>query len=115
MKYRRLVLKQLDRLYQKKGPNNFLYADELNGFSPGDEEFLAAIDQLRKEDLIHCTADEKVPGEYGMQARLAVALNPDAVDRVRKELTSWYQDARFLIPAAIALAALLWSIIKELL
>jgi len=90
------------RLYSEKGPNCFAQADTLPASSPVRQSFLAAINQLLREEIIRGIAAGEVHQESGGGQRLALCLNPDKLEEVRKELLIWYRDPGFIIPALIS-------------
>jgi len=113
MEYRKRILKDLLVVYRLKGTTAYVHADELSGMSPGNDEFLAAIDQLLHEGLILGVRGSV--GSDGVGHRLAVALNPHRIKDINKEVRGWHRDPRFVISTALAIAALVWAILKGLL
>ena len=69
MDYRSLILYDLKKLYNEKGPNNFALADTLSCFKAEDQDFLIAMNQLLAEKL--------VIGIETPDKCVAVALNPE--------------------------------------
>lgn len=68
MNHRDAILAELRTLYYAKGPKNFAAADTLRCFSPDDDRFLVALNQL--------LAERKVIGIEAPDGRMGVALNP---------------------------------------
>jgi len=50
--FRKRILKELYKFYKLKGLNNYSLADTLKCFSPGNEKFLSALNQLLREGFI---------------------------------------------------------------
>ena len=93
----------------RRGRTTF-FPDDFPRFSTGEQKFVAALNQLLHEELILVIEGGEVPPESGGGQRLAVCLNPDRVTEVRKELLVWYRDPRFIIPAVIGLAGVVWAV-----
>jgi len=87
----------------------------LRCFRAGDEEWLAAPNQLLEEHLIRGRKAEEVRGVDRSQGRMAIALNSERLKDIIDPLKPWYRDTRFLITSAIAIASLFWAILSTLL
>lgn len=71
MDYRNLILADLRKLWDEKGPGNYFLADTLTSFKAGDQRYLVALNQL--------LAEKVVVGIQGPDERIAVALNPETL------------------------------------
>lgn len=80
--YRRRVLEELYAFYVEHGPNNFLYADQLESWksarSVGDNDvWTTALSQLAAEKFVLATAP-------GGDRRVIVAINPEKIQEIRR-------------------------------
>ena len=110
MSNRRKILRDVKNLYDEKGPNNYVFAHQLPSFKQSDLKYLAAANQLLTEKMILAVADTSNPD--GEQP-IAIALNPERLEDVRKELYLWYRDPKFVIPAVVAVLGLAWAIFDQ--
>lgn len=107
MSYRRRILSRLKDFYDKEGPPGLLILDPIDILGkPGNQKYVAAINQLLAEGLIL----GKLGGESN---KPAFAPNPDKINDIEKELR-WYSDPalQFLVGSLIAASGLAWAIIK---
>jgi len=109
MSLRKKILKELYTFYEEKGPDNYVLADTLKCFSPGNEKFLATINGLLKEELIKgITSGIKAKGST--QDRVAIAINPAKIREIKKEIRSWYEDPKFWITVLLTIVGLIVTI-----
>jgi hypothetical protein len=82
-------------------------ADTLSCYTPSDERFVSALNQLIKEGLI---LGIEVPNEH----RVAIALNPNKINEIEKAIRNWYENPNFwittLIVAIGSLIVAIWQI-----
>ena len=109
MSFRRKILKELYEFYELKGPNNYVLADTLSCFSPGNTKFIAAINGLLKEGLIKGIASG-IKAEGTTQDRIAIAINPDKIEIIQKVMRNWYEDPKFWITTFLAIVSLIIAI-----
>ena len=102
MKHRRAILIDLLKIYYKTDTHARVFPHTLPNFK---ENYMGVIDQLLGEELL---TEAKLPDADG-QRRMAIAINPEKLARVREELNVWYKDKKFIIPAVISSVALLAS------
>lgn len=74
MDYRSAILAELKLLYQQ-GPEAFALADSLRCFSPGDQSYLTALQQLLAEGLVRGISS-------GINDRIAISLNPEKISAI---------------------------------
>lgn len=74
MNHRAKILDFLLTLLRQKGADSFTWADQLPGFTPGNEAFLGDIRELLARGLIR--------GVEGPDRRLAVQINPERLDEI---------------------------------
>lgn len=75
MVYREEILTDLRRIWDEKGPRNFVLADSLPCFRAGDKDFLLALNQLLAEGLVVAV--------QGPESRLGVAINPERIAKMQ--------------------------------
>jgi len=80
--YRRRILEELYEFYVEHGPNNFLYADELESWesarSSGDSDvWITALSQLIAEKFVLAIAP-------GADRRVIVAINPEKFQEIQR-------------------------------
>ena len=105
MSYRKLILKRLKHFWDTEGPGKYLKLDPIDILGkPADTKYVAAINQLLAEKLILGIDQGGTP---------AFSLNPAEIDDIMKEL-SWSRNPTilFLVPVLIALAGLVWAVLK---
>jgi len=110
MSYRRRILSRLKHFYDEVGPPALLSLDPIDIIGkPGDQKYVAAINQLLAEQLIL--------GKSGVESnRPAFYLNPDRISDIEKELC-WYRNPalQWLVGIVIAICGLAWAVIGVLL
>jgi hypothetical protein len=78
----REIFEELLSFYDDNGPNNFYPSDLLECYPRGDESYGVALNRLIAEGyLLACEIDP-------VSKRVAIALNPDRISDVRRELAS---------------------------
>lgn len=114
---RKKLLRKVLRLYELRGPHQAVYVDSIEGIDPSNEELLCTVNALLSEKLILSHGCEELTDDSsGVRGtRMLIRISPDRLKDIKKELRPWYRDPRFLIPAGIALSALLWQILRSLL
>lgn len=75
------ILQELLGLYEQKGPGNYYLADSLKCFQQGDTSYGVTLNRLLAEGLI---IGQEIDPE---SKRVAIALNPERVPDVRRELS----------------------------
>ena len=76
------------------------------------QKIIPALNQLLSEELIvGREVDDVPPKNFGGQS-ICYYLNTKKIKEVREELNVWYLDPRFIIPAVIGLAGLVWAVTK---
>lgn len=99
--FRRSILREMRAFNQKIGAGHidFVRPDTLRCFRPGNNAFLAAVNELIGQGLLVQTDDP--------DHRLAVRLNFEKMDVINNEIESraWYEDPRFIIPTLVAIVA----------
>src|SRR6478672_7292482 len=101
MNYRYAIQKELLEIYHTKGPNNYVLANTLRSFSPGNQGFLVAVNQLlaEREILSVSTSDQQ----------MAVCINPERIPLRENAATSanpWLSGSFYLVAAVLLLSAL---------
>jgi hypothetical protein len=112
MNHRYGIIRDVYKFYVKRGPHNYGLAHRFPSFVEGNPEYVAALNQLMYEKLI---LYESVPSDTTGKNLLAIGINPDSLEDIRKELSPWYRDPKFLIPAIIGVLGLLWAVLTILL
>ena len=102
-------MKELYEFYELKGPNNYVLADTLRCFSPGNEKFLSALNGLLKEELVKGIA-ESIEKEGSTQQQVAIAINPDKIEKIQKVIRNWYEDPKFWIATLLTIVGLIIAI-----
>ncbi len=78
--YQPKILDCLLSLFRQQGPDAFVLAEELPGFTPGNQEFLGDIRELLGRGLIR--------GISGPDQHLAVQINQDRLDDIVNDVPS---------------------------
>ena len=112
MNHRYGILRDVYKFYVKKGPHNYGLVHAFPSFFKGNPEYLAALNQLIDEKLILSTS---VPSDTTRENLVAIGINPDRLEDIRKELSPWYRDPKFFIPTIIGVLGLLWAVLTILL
>jgi len=104
MSPRRTILRELSRR-QDDGGVSYTRPGTITGFSTNPSRYQAAVNALLQERLINGTKDA--------EGRLAIAINTDRIDAVRREIrplgarpATW-----FTAVAAIALVVVAWVVL----
>jgi hypothetical protein len=112
MSFRKRILKELYKFYELKGPDNYVLVDTLSCFSPGNEKFLSAVNQLLMEGLI-IGIDSSIEIKEGKQHRVAVAINPNKIELIQKIIrNNWYEDPKFWITTLLTIVGLIIAILQ---
>ena len=82
MNHRLRILRDATKFYKERGPHNYGAGETFPSFREGDPEYLAALNQLIREELILGVNRDDVVG---------IGLNPDRLADIRKELYPWYR------------------------
>jgi len=101
MPHRKDILRELKKLYNKKGPNRYMLTIHLNSFKTDNQEYFKAFNQLLQENLITVMESDDLK---------AVAINPDKIEDVKKELRNSYTDPKLWIAILITTVIILWAI-----
>lgn len=109
MFFKKRILKELYEFYVLNGPNNYVLADTLRCFSPGNEKFLAALNGLLREELIK-GIDSGIEVKESKKYRLATAINPDKIETIQKIIRNWYEDPKFWITTLLTIVGLIIAI-----
>jgi hypothetical protein len=109
MSFRKRILKELYKFYELKVPGNYILADALNRFSPGNEKFLSALNGLLKEGLIK-EIKSGIEIEGSTQQRVAIAINPGKIEIIQKVIRNWYEDTKFWIASLLTIAGIIIAI-----
>ncbi len=96
MSPRKTILRELDRLRQERGSDEYAEPRSLSGFDANDGRFTTAINELLQDRLIN--------GVKGPSGGMAVALNESRLADVRRELRPWYASPAVWTTVTVAVA-----------
>jgi hypothetical protein len=97
MSTRKLILRELRRRHEQEA-GAYTRPGNIAGFTERPERFQNAVNALLQERLINGTKDG--------DGRLAIALNTQRMDDVRRELRPWFARPGGILLALIAIAAI---------
>jgi hypothetical protein len=97
MTARRTILRELARRHGQNG-GAYTRPGSIAGFEQQPARFQNAVNALLQERLINGTKDD--------EGRLAIALNQQRIDDVRRELRPWFVRPMGLMLALVAVAAI---------
>ncbi|MCD4779826.1 MAG: hypothetical protein K8S27_04670 [Candidatus Omnitrophica bacterium] len=111
MNHRIQILRDVYKFYNEKGPGNYGLAHTFPSFTTGDERYLAALNQLLREKLI---LGVSMPDNSHEKDQMAIGLNPDRLNNIRKELSPWHMDPKIVIPIIVGMLGLIWAVVSKL-
>jgi hypothetical protein len=94
MSPRRTILRELSRS-DAQASNGYTRPASITGFAEKPARFQAAVNELLQERLINGTKDE--------EGRLAIAINTQRIQDVKRELRAWWQRPSTWVVAFVAL------------
>ena len=97
MTTRRTILRELSRRHQQEA-GAYTRPGSIAGFAEQPTRFQNAVNALLQERLINGTKDG--------DGRLAIALNQQRMDDVRRELRPWFARPAGILLAVVAVAAI---------
>ncbi len=98
MSPKKTILKTLSEQHQSSGPGILTRPTTIPGFQSKPEKFQQAVNNLLQERLIEGTKDP--------EGRMAIALNPQRMAEVQKELRPfWFHPAFVALMGLLAVAA----------
>jgi hypothetical protein len=96
MSTRRAILRELHQRHQATG-NGYTRPAEIAGFGKEPARYQQAVNALLQERLINGTKDQ--------EGRLAIAINDQRRDDVRRELRPWFARPAAWLGAVVLIAA----------
>ena len=94
MSPRKTILRELDQRHFDSGNGRYARPSAMPGFSDQPSRFQEAVNGLLKERLID--------GKKDREGRMAIALNPNRLAAVRRELRPWFARPAIWLGAIIA-------------
>ena len=82
MSPRKTILRELDQLHSDETGGRYARPSTMPGFGEQPSKFQEAVNGLLTERLIDGKKDD--------EGRMAIALNPNKIETVRKELRPWF-------------------------
>jgi hypothetical protein len=102
MKYRKYILQELKRIYDRKGPDSYTLVHNMKTFKPGNQDYHKSFNRLIHEEMV------RVMSSDGLQA---IALNPERIDIIRKEIYVWYTSPKFWLTSLTVFVIIAWVMV----
>ena len=101
MSPRKTILRELEQLHSYEGQGRYVRPSAMPGFGDQPSRYQKAVNGLLNERLIDGKKDE--------EGRMEIALNPQRLATVRKELRPWFARPAIWL-GALALGGLVWGL-----